>query len=498
MSQVVRIPETQAVNARLAEVELALGRTYLRSMPRNLGVVIGNGCNIDCPHCYQLKNGDNLFRDAEIGASLRREILSMVPYLSTLRIQGGEVFALRGFDELVTEVASASDRPLISISTNGTLISEDWAERIVAMPFQHMTVSIDGGTPETYARLRRGGDFDTVIGNIRRIAELKRTHRSAFPTLDIFFVVMRSNFREIPALLDLAHELDIQRISFQTMLLDDRNLAREPWLGEEVICAPDEVAELRGVLQEAASYGRDHRMDLVWSGFRDLFSAHGMDAAFLGEEDSTLTPDRPGRVTEAGDIPMPEFVAPEVPLLPKGAADTRTCSNPWYTMFVTENGDVSICFLSEPVGNLYQTPLVEIWNSPAAVAKRSRMLAGRVTGSGCSELWCKWRDGQTPDAVDPAAWHELLDLFTALVHRLERAKTSEPGVEIAPKLRNIRRLVDTQAARIAELEANLSLLWNDNGALHAGGRAHIDSLEEQVRELRLRVAELEQDETVPG
>ena len=181
MSDVIRIPETQAVNARLAEVELALGRTHLRAMPRNLGVVIGNGCNIDCPHCYQVKNGDNLFRDAEIGASLRREILSLVPYLSTLRIQGGEVFALRGFEELVAEVASVSERPLISISTNGTLIAQDWAERIVSMPFQHVTVSIDGGTPETYARLRRGGDFDTVVANIRRISELKRSRRSALP-----------------------------------------------------------------------------------------------------------------------------------------------------------------------------------------------------------------------------------------------------------------------------------------------------------------------------
>ncbi|QEW22090.1 Cyclic pyranopterin monophosphate synthase 1 [Marinibacterium anthonyi] len=498
MSDVIRIPEAQAVNARLAEVELALGRTHLRAMPRNLGVVIGNGCNIDCPHCYQVKNGDNLFRDAEIGASLRREILSLVPYLSTLRIQGGEVFALRGFEELVAEVASVSERPLISISTNGTLIAQDWAERIVSMPFQHVTVSIDGGTPETYARLRRGGDFDTVVANIRRISELKRSRRSAFPTLDIFFVVMRSNFREIPALLDLARSLDIQRISFQTMLLDDRNLTREPWLGQEVIRTPNDVADLRAVLETAAARGREHDMDLVWSGFRDLFATHGLDADFLGEEDSTLTPDRPGRAAPAGDIPAPRIVTPDVPPMPAGAGNDATCSNPWYTMFVTENGDVSICFLSEPIGNLYRTPLVEIWNAPQAIAKRSRMLAGRVTESGCSQLWCKWRDGQVTDTPDPDAWRDLLALFASLVRRLELAEKPGPDVEIAPKLRNIRRLVDTQAARIAELEANLSLLWTDNGMLHEGGRRHIDALEDQVRGLRLRIAELELPEDVPG
>src|SRR5260370_40407610 len=82
-------------NLRLGRAEYFLQRSHLRSMPRSLGLVLGNACNIDCPHCYQEKNGDNLLRPADVGRQLRREFLSLYPYLSTLRVQGGEALAYR-------------------------------------------------------------------------------------------------------------------------------------------------------------------------------------------------------------------------------------------------------------------------------------------------------------------------------------------------------------------------------------------------------------------
>ena len=131
-------------NLRLSEIEYLLQHIHLWSRPRCLGLVLGNGCNISCPHCYQPKNGDNLLKPAEIGRTLRTEFIGLYPYLSTLRVQGGEVFAYSGFRELLDDVAATVDRPIVSASTNGTLITEDWAERIVRLPFSNLTISIDG------------------------------------------------------------------------------------------------------------------------------------------------------------------------------------------------------------------------------------------------------------------------------------------------------------------------------------------------------------------
>jgi MoaA/NifB/PqqE/SkfB family radical SAM enzyme len=111
-------------NQRLSQLEYRRQNLYLRSLPRCLGLVLGNGCNIDCPHCYQAKNGDNLLRPASIGRELRREFAGFYPALATLRIQGGEAFAFAGFRELIEDVRAEVERPILSVSTNGTLIDE--------------------------------------------------------------------------------------------------------------------------------------------------------------------------------------------------------------------------------------------------------------------------------------------------------------------------------------------------------------------------------------
>jgi MoaA/NifB/PqqE/SkfB family radical SAM enzyme len=502
-------------NARLSEVEYSMQRLYLHSMPRYLTIVISDRCNIDCPHCYQAKTGDNLLQDPEIGSALRREFSALYPYLSTLRIQGGEVFAIKGFRELVEDVVATADRPLISISTNGTLIDQAWAERIVQTPFQSVTVSFDGGTQSTFEKLRRGARFSKVIENVTRLQELKRSIGSSLPTLDAFFVLMRSNYREILPFLVLMKNLGIYEVAFQTMLTDARNLTREPGLVNEVIKDPEEVRELYSIVRQTMTEERPHFRRISWSGLHSLFEHHGLDPAFLDEEHSSLYPDKPSkRQSEpSGKVERPLPTADNatvskyrancsereksipIPALPEVHWETdgkiQLCPNPWSMMFVVENGDVLLCFLSEPVGNLYESPLVKIWNSPRAIAKRSEMIQGRYLSSGCSQLWCDWRDGKNCATPSSESRKELLDVFKQV-----RDRVAVPQSELFPpalpgRLGAVRRLLEGRERRIVELEAQ-----NAKNAARAerlakeikGKKAIIEHLRghRQRRKLRLR------------
>jgi MoaA/NifB/PqqE/SkfB family radical SAM enzyme len=461
-------------NAELSEVEYSLRRLYLHSMPRYLTIVISDRCNIDCPHCYQGKTGDNLLADSEINPVLRREFSALYPYLSTLRLQGGEVFAIRGFRELVEDVASATDRPLISISTNGTLIDQAWAERIVRIPFQSVTVSFDGGTQKTFEKLRRGARFPKVIENITRLQELKKSIGSSYPNLNAFFVLMRSNYREIPEFLALMRNLGIYEVAFTTMQTDARNLTREPGLVNEVIKDPKEVHELYSILQQAMAEQRPHFRQMLWNGLHSLFEQHGLDPRFLDEENTALYPDH-------GSKPQ------ETPAL-ENDGKIKLCPNPWSLMFVVENGDVLLCFLADPVGNLYESPLVKIWNSPRAIAKRSEMIDGRYLASGCSKLWCDWRDGKTCTMPTTQSRRELLDVFKRMRDKVV-APESEPRPPELPlgRLAAVRRLLESRERRILELEASLADLWKKNGLLHDTGQSYIDHIEKQNRQLQSHI-----------
>jgi MoaA/NifB/PqqE/SkfB family radical SAM enzyme len=393
-------------NLRLSQLEYEQGQVYLHSRPRCLGLVLGNACNIDCVHCYQSKNGANLLRPSEIGVELRRELMAFYPYLSTLRMQGGEVLAMRGFRELIEDVTALVDRKLISISTNGTLLDEAWAERLVRGPFASITVSIDGGSRGTYNRLRRGADLDHVLANIDRVRAWKQRLRSETPYLDSFFVIMRSNFREIPHYLQLMADHGMWDVTLQTMELSSENTARHPNLeADEAIRDRSEVEALRTLLRESLPIYRQVFRTLRVTGLQTLFEQHGLDPAFLEEGRLGLYPDSDG--------------------LSQGAFEL--CPNPWTTLFIAENGDAHVCFIAKPIGNLYASSLSALWNSPAAMSKRSDMIAGRYLHSGCSAQFCGWREGQGVERQEDRAGDAERQALRAATEEILPAATS-PGV----------------------------------------------------------------------
>lgn len=482
-------------NLRLSQLEYRQQNIYLHSQPRNLSLVLGNACNIYCPHCYQSKNGDSLLRPAEIGRELRREFMGFYPFLSTLRVLGGEVFAYGGFRELIEDAAATVRRPIVSVSTNGTLIDEEWAERIVRLPFSTVTFSIDGGTPATFARLRRGADLGGVLANVRRIQRWKRKLGSEFPHLDSFFVVMRSNFREIPQYLELMNAHGISDVVLQTIEINGQNTSREPALEhDELIAESAEIRELHRLMQDLLPRERRRFRTIRTSGLTSLFAAQGLDGSFLHEEAEGLYPDSDDLVEVAAAPAPPEDAAgaalcaashdlAEVAADPEPsgeAASVALCPNPWTTLFVAENGDVCICFLSEPIGNLYEIPLSSLWNCRKAMAKRSDMISGRYLASRCSERWCFWREGKKAPPPRSAEFAALRAEMKLLADRAAQAQPAVQYGEAPPAIAAVRRLLASRDRRIQELEVLLAQLCEKNAALHEGGQKHIDHLESKT------------------
>jgi hypothetical protein len=225
---------------------------------------------------------------------------------------------------------------------------------------------------------------------------------------------------------------------------------------------------------------------ISFSGLQNLFESIGLSSEFLDEKRHTLTPglDKPRKQRLGLKQPQtPQYDLPEAAdNFIQRNIDQGQCLNPWSTLFVTENGDLSLCFLSEPIGNLYSTSLLEIWNSPAAVTKRSKMLAGNFTQSGCSSLWCRWRDSDGAHMKQNEDWHRLLMNFNLLVAKLLHQKTSytEP---VDTRLKAVRRMLKSKDNRINELESNLLQLWDDNAHLHKEGQSHIHYLEVKIANL---------------
>jgi radical SAM protein with 4Fe4S-binding SPASM domain len=64
------------------------------------------------------------------------------------------------------------------LSTNGTLLSGDAASRILASPLEHITLSFDGSTKESFEFYRKGANFEKVRENFVRLARMKHERRA--------------------------------------------------------------------------------------------------------------------------------------------------------------------------------------------------------------------------------------------------------------------------------------------------------------------------------
>jgi len=94
----------------------------------------------------------------------------------------------------------------VKIGTNGLLLNEEKAEKVVKSGVDWMVFSIDGVTDKTYKEIE-GADLNTVKANIRRLVEMKKESKTEYPLIDIDFVMLKNNIKELPMMVELAKSL---------------------------------------------------------------------------------------------------------------------------------------------------------------------------------------------------------------------------------------------------------------------------------------------------
>ncbi|MCL5410986.1 MAG: radical SAM protein [Patescibacteria group bacterium] len=80
-------------------------------------------------------------------------------------------------------------------------------EELVKMGIDGIYISIDGATKATYEKVKKGCDFDKVVGNLKYLVEMKKKYKSPIPELCFRFVITTENYKEIPDLVDLVFSI---------------------------------------------------------------------------------------------------------------------------------------------------------------------------------------------------------------------------------------------------------------------------------------------------
>jgi MoaA/NifB/PqqE/SkfB family radical SAM enzyme len=190
--------------------------TRVPHAPEIIRVGYDRSCNLACPQCRR----DFFVAKSDAQSSLDRDfspfLLSAAAKVDTFYINGsGEVFASKHCRRLLHQLTREQfPRLKFWLVSNGQLLNERaFREFDLYGRTREIQVSIDAARPDTYAVVRRGGDFKKVRSCLAFLDSLRRTGNEKF-MFGISFVVSSMNFREMPEFVRLGRESRADAVYF--------------------------------------------------------------------------------------------------------------------------------------------------------------------------------------------------------------------------------------------------------------------------------------------
>ncbi len=223
------------INRVTLRLSYRLGLVHVPGLPRILMIEPTNECNLRCPLC---PTGAGTLKRPKgyLAFELYERILAELDgALERLMLYNyGEPFLHPRIFDLIALARRAEIHT--RISTNGLVfLRARHADLLISSGLNHLRVSLDGVTDDTYRQYRIGGQLGRILEGVRLLQQRKRELERNKPAVELQFIAMRHNEHELPAVRQLAHELEVS-LRVKTVGLGDvkQGPARERWLPEQV------------------------------------------------------------------------------------------------------------------------------------------------------------------------------------------------------------------------------------------------------------------------
>jgi MoaA/NifB/PqqE/SkfB family radical SAM enzyme len=177
--------------------------------PTRVAIEATSACQLRCPSCPTASGqtkpvlGRGFLDPADFD-----KFLSANPHVRQVELSNyGEVFLHPNLSAIFETAAKRNVQLTILNGANLNNVRDGVLDALVKHRVILLSVSIDGASPETYSQYRVGGDYETVLSNVRHINDFKKHYGSPFPQLLWQFIVFGHNEHEIPVARKLAADL---------------------------------------------------------------------------------------------------------------------------------------------------------------------------------------------------------------------------------------------------------------------------------------------------
>lgn len=166
----------------------------LSNHPSILAIESTNQCNLDCIMCPRK------FMTRKIGFmdfSLFKKIINEgKDYTDFVWLNlFGEPLLHPQIIEMINYCCQAGIKP--GISTNATVLNCEMSEKLLNSGLHRIILSLDGATKETYEKIRKNANFETVLANVKYFLDLKEKKGKKRPFTTIQVIKMNETLEEL-------------------------------------------------------------------------------------------------------------------------------------------------------------------------------------------------------------------------------------------------------------------------------------------------------------
>lgn len=234
-------------------------------------VVVWNStrtCNLKCRHCY-MDSDSRRYKDELTTAEAKKFIDDLAEFkVPVLLFSGGEPLMRQDFFELAEYAANKNVRP--TLSTNGTLITREVAEKIKNIGVGYVGISLDGLQDVNDKFRGVAGAYQKAMAGIENCVAVGQR-------VGLRFTINRHNFEELDKIFDFIEAEKINRVCFYHLVYSGRGskMIDEDLTPAESRAAMDKIIERtkdferRGLEKEILTV--DNHCDGVYMYLKNLY-----------------------------------------------------------------------------------------------------------------------------------------------------------------------------------------------------------------------------------
>ncbi|MGO9919378.1 MAG: radical SAM/SPASM domain-containing protein [Isosphaeraceae bacterium] len=313
-----------AVNYRLRT--LAGGRLASYCQPTEIAILLTERCNARCVHCDIWKNrGKESLPSVENWKATLRDLRRWLGPVHVV-FTGGEALLMPFAPEVVSHASAVG--LLVEHLTHGFWLDQTRIEKMAMGNPMRVTISCDG-IGATHDKIRgREHFFEAVETTIETLLRLRRDHKLGY-VIRLKTVIMEHNLHDVSAIARYAqaHGLEV----WYQPIEQNYNTPEDPRWFEHSPTWPKDRERAAAAVAELIELKRD--------GLPITNSEHQLE------------------------VMIPYFRDPEKLLIltQEHSAHEKPLCSALTMLQIQSNGDVKSCWCMDPIGNITETPVRQIW-----------------------------------------------------------------------------------------------------------------------------------------